>query len=243
MPPSPHCRERASARDRMGMVGLCTGVGLLRANGAKEFLMSAMLAMAYWTSDRERRIGKNSPKESDQDPGLPGSVGDALSTASISRTLEFRITAQNHPWKLNSRPLWILGDRIDLYCILNCKKWVNYRFGHGRWTLPSHYPSSVVRIYQTYTNMHQLTGQCRRCQRGWRKKRNRYALTVRKSANKYFPHFYIIRGVPLFSAQGSTKWPPVFSPETRRISGINAINGRIWLMFWQNEDAFCQSLI
>jgi len=56
------------------------------------------------------------------------------------------------------------------------KKWANCRFGRGRWTRPSRYPSSAARIYPTYTSMRPLTAPCRRCPRGWRKKRNRYAL-------------------------------------------------------------------
>lgn len=41
---------------------------------AKEFLMSAMLAMAHWTRETERRYGKITPRESDRAPGLIGSV-------------------------------------------------------------------------------------------------------------------------------------------------------------------------
>lgn len=155
--------------------------------------MSAMLSMAHWTTDRERSIGKNSPTESDQDPGLfspppplpasPGSVvGDALKKKILLASSRDWNPAQKHPWKLHSLPGWILGDRIDLYCISTCEEevekniiWVNCRFGLGLWTQPSHCLSSAARIYPTCTNMHPLTGLCRRCLRGWRKKRNRYA--------------------------------------------------------------------
>ena len=38
-------------------------------------------------------------------------------------------------------------------------------------------PSSAARICRTCTNMPRSTGRCRRCQPGWRKRRNRYVFT------------------------------------------------------------------
>lgn len=78
-PPSPvpqGSRERARVRNCVGMaVCVIEGVGPLGASGElHEFVMSAMLAMAYWTGEEQRSLGKKRPTESDRDPGPPGSV-------------------------------------------------------------------------------------------------------------------------------------------------------------------------
>lgn len=78
--PLPPARGRARVLKCAGMSDAWTRVagGGGRAAGnkptAKEFLMSAMLAMAHWTRETERRYGKITPRESDRAPGLFGSV-------------------------------------------------------------------------------------------------------------------------------------------------------------------------
>lgn len=54
-----------------------------------EFVMSAMLAMAYWTGEGQRSLGEKRPTESDRDPGPPGSARAATdpSLASIDRLI------------------------------------------------------------------------------------------------------------------------------------------------------------
>lgn len=89
-PPVPQgSRERARVRNCVGMaVCVIEGVGPLGASGElHEFVMSAMLAMAYWTGEEQRSLGKKRPTESDRDPGLPGSVRAATdpSLPSIDR--------------------------------------------------------------------------------------------------------------------------------------------------------------
>lgn len=76
LPPYPQgSRERARVRNCVGMaVCVIEGVGPLGVSGElHEFVMSAMLAMAYWTGEEQRRLRKKRPTESDRDPGLPGS--------------------------------------------------------------------------------------------------------------------------------------------------------------------------
>ena len=90
LPPVPQgSRERARVRNCVGMaVCVIEGVGPLGASGElHEFVMSAMLAMAYWTGEEQRSLGKKRPTESDRDPGLPGSVRAATdpSLPSIDR--------------------------------------------------------------------------------------------------------------------------------------------------------------
>lgn len=53
-------------------------------------------------------------------------------------------------------------------------------------------------------------------------------------------HFYVITGVPLFSAQAFTKWPPIFSGETRRFCAANDSYTGLGRIFGQSGDALCR---
>lgn len=71
-PPVPQgSRERARVRNCVGMaVCVIEGVGPLGASGElHEFVMSAMLAMAYWTGEEQRIVGK---KKTDRERPRPG---------------------------------------------------------------------------------------------------------------------------------------------------------------------------
>lgn len=148
--------------------------------------------MAHWANARERSVGKKqSERERPRSGPSPGSAGDALNTSYHHSKARVKTNRTETSMKAPLGTAVNIRDRIDLSCISTCEKWVNCRFGRGRWTRPSRYPSSVVRIYPTYTNMHPLTGQCRRCLRGWRKKRNRYDLILCKCENIRFGLFII----------------------------------------------------
>lgn len=64
-------RKRARVRSCVGMaVCLIEGVGPLGVSGElHEFVMSAMLAMAYWTGEEQRSLAIERPRKSDWDPG------------------------------------------------------------------------------------------------------------------------------------------------------------------------------
>lgn len=64
-------RKRARVRSCVGMaVSLIEGVGPLGVNRElHEFVMSAMLAMAYWTGEEQRSLAIERPRKSDRDPG------------------------------------------------------------------------------------------------------------------------------------------------------------------------------
>lgn len=79
LPPYPRALSSAHARETAWeWLFRDRGVGPLRPKTElQEFAMSAMLAMAYWIREEERSLRKKRPIESDQDPGLPGSVRTA----------------------------------------------------------------------------------------------------------------------------------------------------------------------
>lgn len=75
--------------------------------------------------------------------------------------------------------------------------------------LVSLYPSSAARICQTCTNMPQSTGQCRRCQLGWKKKRNRYVFFISgRLLLEYYGSVFVPMGAAMLPAQACAKWPP-----------------------------------
>lgn len=71
-------------------------------------------------------------------------------------------------------------------------------------------PSSAARICRTCTNMPQSTGQYRRCQRGWKKRRNRYVILLLPDWRWIFGGIFIARGAAMLPAQACAKWPPYF---------------------------------
>lgn len=78
--------------------------------------------------------------------------------------------------------------------------------------------------------MRLLTGQCHRCPRGWRKRRNRYVLLLRVM---YFGNnfiFFCQRRVPCFSAPVYTKWPPFLLQ--KRVKSVTTVRYGRGLLYW-----------
>lgn len=117
-------RERARVRNCVGMaVCMIEGVGPLGASGElHEFVMSAMLAMAYWTREEQRCLRE---KETDRERSRPGPARLCSRCygpkPALNRPADSQRPSQIHPWELEADLLLFLADRIDLCCIFYYK--------------------------------------------------------------------------------------------------------------------------
>lgn len=85
-------------------------------------VMSAMLAMAYWTGEEQRSLGE---KKTDRERARPGPArlcsrcyGPELS---LNRPADSQRPSQIHPWELEADLLLFIADRLDLCCIFYYK--------------------------------------------------------------------------------------------------------------------------